>query len=175
MDKDKDRWLHERAPRPGALFRSLLHLLLLRTALPCTPPPLALQRRRRSIATRSMSASPVAAAAGSGSQYRVVRADLHDARHAAAFTACTQAYACDAMGGGKPLSDAVLARSAAALADWPTALILLAFEEASGDAAGVATCFRGWGTFQGAPLLNVHDLAVAPAHRRCVCSRDGRA
>ena len=64
------------------------------------------------------------------------------------------------------LAPELLSRSAAALATWPTAVIFLALEEASGAPAGVATCFHGFGTFQAAPLLNVHDLAVLPAHRR---------
>lgn len=64
------------------------------------------------------------------------------------------------------LAPELLARSVARLATWPTAVVFLALEEATGAPAGVATCFRGFGTFQAAPLLNVHDLAVVPAHRR---------
>ncbi len=45
-------------------------------------------------------------------------------------------------------------------------MVLLALDGASGEALGVATCFRGWSTFAARPLLNVHDLAVLPAHRR---------
>jgi ribosomal protein S18 acetylase RimI-like enzyme len=70
------------------------------------------------------------------------------------------------MGGGAALPDAVLARNVAALAAWPTAVVLLALDAVSGGALGVATCFRGWSTFAARPLLNVHDLAVLPAHRR---------
>jgi GNAT superfamily N-acetyltransferase len=100
------------------------------------------------------------------SGFRVVRADLHDAAHAAAFTACTASYARDPMGGGCELPAETLARNLAALAEWPTAVIFLALEDGTGAAVGVATCFRGWGTFQARPLINVHDLAVVPAHRR---------
>jgi ribosomal protein S18 acetylase RimI-like enzyme len=32
-------------------------------------------------------------------------------------------------------------------------------------AAGVATCFEGFSTFACQPLLNIHDVAVHPAHR----------
>ena len=95
----------------------------------------------------------------------VVRADLRTPQHAAAWRAATQAYANDPMGGSQTLSAEVLERNVAALATWPTAVVFLAFT-GGGDVAGLATCFRGWGTFQAKPLLNVHDLAVLPAFRR---------
>lgn len=79
--------------------------------------------------------------------FSVVRADLGTPAHAAAWKAATQAYANDPMGGSQTLSDEVLERNAAALATWPTAVVFLAFT-AGGDVAGMATCFRGWGTFQ---------------------------
>ena len=31
---------------------------------------------------------------------------------------------------------------------------------------GVAVCFRGFSTFAGRPLINIHDLAVTSEHRR---------
>ena len=96
----------------------------------------------------------------------VVRADLSTPQHAAAWRAATQAYANDPMGGSQTLSAEVLERNVAALASWPTAVVFLAFADGGGDVAGMATCFRGWGTFQAKPLLNVHDLAVMPAYRR---------
>ena len=41
--------------------------------------------------------------------------------------------------------------------------LLLALD--SGHPVGVAVCFRGFSTFSAQPLLNLHDLAVLPAHR----------
>ena len=96
----------------------------------------------------------------------VVRADLSTPEHAAAWCTATQAYANDPMGGSQTLSAEVLERNVAALASWPTAVVFLAFTADGGAVAGMATCFRGWGTFQAKPLLNVHDLAVCPAYRR---------
>jgi ribosomal protein S18 acetylase RimI-like enzyme len=73
---------------------------------------------------------------------------------------------------GRALPVDVMERSVAALASWPTALIFLAYlpgEDGTEQVAGVASCFRGWGTFAGRQLLNVHDLAVLPHfHRRGV-------
>lgn len=73
------------------------------------------------------------------------------------------AYARDPMGGGKPLPEAVKERVPRDLARLAHAFVLLAFEE--GVPAGVAVCFEGYSTFRGAPLVNLHDFAVAPAFR----------
>jgi len=104
---------------------------------------------------------------------RIVLADLTDARHAADWSTCTQAYASGPTGVRRPLPEDVLERSVKALASWPTAVIFLAYlpgeEDGTEQVAGVASCFRGWGTFAGRPLINVHDLAVLPHfHRRGV-------
>jgi ribosomal protein S18 acetylase RimI-like enzyme len=38
-------------------------------------------------------------------------------------------------------------------------------------AIGIAVCFIGFSTFAARPLINVHDLAVLPAYRRCGAGR----
>ena len=52
----------------------------------------------------------------------------------------------------------------------PTARIFLAYVTSPGatdeEVAGMATCFMGWGTFAGKPLVNVHDLSTLPQFRR---------
>jgi GNAT superfamily N-acetyltransferase len=94
---------------------------------------------------------------------RIVEADLSRAEHARDLVALTQAYARDPMGNDGPLPAAVLERLVPALRAHPTTVVLLAYE---GDAAvGLATCFLGFSTFAARPLLNLHDLAVLPAHR----------
>lgn len=98
-----------------------------------------------------------------GSGVLVVRADLHDPAHAAAWKACTQAYASDPMGGASPLTEELLQRSVVGLRDLPSSLVFLAFDGAA--PAGMATCFRAWSTFAARPLINVHDLAVNAAYR----------
>ena len=97
-------------------------------------------------------------------------ADLADPRHAAAVIEMIDAYANDPFGGGEPLPADVRARLVPGLRAHPTTLVLLAF--ADERPVGVAVCFFGFSTFQGRPLLNVHDLAVLPEHRG---QRIGRA
>jgi GNAT superfamily N-acetyltransferase len=93
----------------------------------------------------------------------IVEADLARADHARDVVVLTQLYARDAMGNGGPLGQEVLDRLVAGLRSLPTTLIFLAY--ADGEAVGIATCFRGFSTFHARPLVNVHDLAVAPGKR----------
>lgn len=90
-------------------------------------------------------------------------ANLADPAEAAGFLAVLDSYAVDEMGGATLLDPDVRRRLVPALREHPSALVLLAFEATS--AVGVATCFFGFSTFAARPLLNVHDLAVLPAHR----------
>lgn len=93
----------------------------------------------------------------------IVKADLGNAAHAAALFETLNAYASDAMGGGKQLPDFVRDNLASELKKRPTAHVFLAFD---GDlAAGLATCIEGFSTFACKPLLNIHDLAVMPQYR----------
>ena len=98
-----------------------------------------------------------------GSTITIVEADLSRPEHARDVVAMTQTYARDPMGNGAPLDDAIAARLIAGLRSHPTTLIWLAYD---GDrVVGIATCFGGFSTFQARPLINIHDLAVAPAQR----------
>jgi GNAT superfamily N-acetyltransferase len=94
----------------------------------------------------------------------IVEADLARSDHARDVVAMTQSYARDPMGNGGPLSPEIAERLVPGLRSLPTTLIFLAYLD--GAAVGIATCFQGFSTFHARPLLNVHDLAVAPAHRR---------
>jgi GNAT superfamily N-acetyltransferase len=94
----------------------------------------------------------------------VVRAaDLADPADAAAIVMLVDAYASDPIGGGRPLPGDVAGRLVEGLRAHPTTLVLLACDD--GRPVGVAVCFFGFSTFAARPLLNVHDLAVLPAHR----------
>jgi ribosomal protein S18 acetylase RimI-like enzyme len=94
----------------------------------------------------------------------IVEADLADPHHAEALTALVDTYARDLMGGGRALDDHVLRSLVPALRRHPTTRALLAYE---GDRpVGLAVCFVGFSTFSAKPILNVHDLAVLPGHRR---------
>jgi GNAT superfamily N-acetyltransferase len=93
----------------------------------------------------------------------ITRADFADPADAATIVAMLDVYARDPMGGGEPLSDDVRERLLPALAQVPGAFVLLA--RIDGEAVGIANCFTGFSTFAARPLVNIHDMAVAPGHR----------
>lgn len=93
----------------------------------------------------------------------IALADYADPRDAGHVVGLLDAYARDPMGGGVPLANAVKARLVGDLAANPRAFSLLA--RLDGEAVGLANCFMGYSTFAAAPLVNIHDLAVLPAHR----------
>jgi GNAT superfamily N-acetyltransferase len=95
---------------------------------------------------------------------RIRPADLTDARDADSIAMLLNAYAIEPVGGGRPLPRDVQERLVPALRDVPRALVLLAL--ADDAAVGIAVCFFGFSTFRARPLLNIHDLAVLPQHRR---------
>ena len=93
----------------------------------------------------------------------VERADYADPCDAAELLILLDGYARDPMGGGTPLSPEVRERIVSGLAATPGAFSLIA--RLDGEAVGLANCMTGYSTFAAAPLVNVHDMAVAPAHR----------
>ena len=93
----------------------------------------------------------------------ITEADLNRTEHQNAVVELIDAYAMDSMGDGKPLSAEVRRDLIPRLKQHPTTIILLAYH---GDkAVGIAVCFLGFSTFVARPLINIHDLAVLPAHR----------
>ncbi|HEY8516701.1 MAG TPA: GNAT family N-acetyltransferase [Candidatus Binatia bacterium] len=96
--------------------------------------------------------------------YTYVEADLDDPRHRIAVRDLIDAYARDPMGMGAPLPEDVLDRLIPGLRAHPSCIVFLAL--AGEEPVGVAVCFVGFSTFAARPLLNVHDLAVVPQHRR---------
>lgn len=93
----------------------------------------------------------------------VMRADLTRPEHAQALVELLNHYACDPMGGGKPLSGWVQNNLASELSKRDDALILLAFDNKK--ALGLLTAFEGFSTFHCRPLLNIHDIIVTPDYR----------
>ena len=73
------------------------------------------------------------------------------------------AYARDPMGGGEGLTQDVKARLCNELAARPTAASFIAWLD--GAAVGLINCIEGYSTFKAQPLMNIHDIAVLPAHR----------
>ncbi len=91
---------------------------------------------------------------------RVNYADAHDR---AALLTLLDGYAQDPMGGGQPLPADVRQRLCDDLARMPHAASFIAW---LGDApVGLINCFEAYSTFKARPLVNVHDIAVAPGHR----------
>jgi GNAT superfamily N-acetyltransferase len=98
-----------------------------------------------------------------GMSLKFIIADLAKPAHQQDVLRLVNMYAQDEMGGGRALASDVEARLLDGLRTHPTTIILLAYED--DHAVGIAVCFLGFSTFQAAPLLNVHDLAVAPEAR----------
>lgn len=97
------------------------------------------------------------------SSLRYLQADLERADHQAAVLAMVDAYSCDPMGDGAPLSPAARERLIPGLRQHPTTLVFLAYD---GDTpVGVAVCFLGFSTFAAKPLVNLHDVCIIPTHR----------
>lgn len=95
---------------------------------------------------------------------RIRRALLNLPEDAAAYRDMLNQYAADPVGQGAPLTDEILDKVLSDLGNHPCCYPFLAF--IGERAVGFATCFLGYSTFMAAPLLNIHDIAVAPDDRR---------
>jgi ribosomal protein S18 acetylase RimI-like enzyme len=93
----------------------------------------------------------------------ILQADYADATHADAIVDVLETYACDPMGGDKPLSDYTKANLVAELAARASSFSVLAF--AGNEPIGLVNCIEGFSTFACRPLVNIHDVAVIPAYR----------
>lgn len=93
----------------------------------------------------------------------VLLADLENAVHQRAIVDLLDMYSRNEFGDGRPLDASVKANLIDGLIAHGKSRVYLAYE---GDVpAGLAICFVGFSTFKARPLLNVHDLAVAPEFR----------
>ncbi len=97
-------------------------------------------------------------------QLQIVEADLALPAHRDAVLRLLDAYACDEMGLGRPLSDDVRERLVEGLHGHPTRIVFLA--QLDTEPVGLAVCFLGYSTFAARPLVNIHDLIVHPDFRR---------
>ncbi len=95
---------------------------------------------------------------------KIVEADLHDVAHQGGVVDVVDAYCRDPMGDGIPLRAEVRKALIPGLQQHPTTIVFLAF--ADEDPVGIAVCFRGFSTFAAKPLINIHDFAVLPTHRK---------
>jgi len=90
-------------------------------------------------------------------------ADYSDRADAAHVLSLLDIYARDPMGGGEPLSLETRRDLITQLQNQPTVFSLLALVD--DEAAGLMNCVWGFSTFAAKPLINVHDLVVAPDAR----------
>lgn len=93
----------------------------------------------------------------------VRRVRYADPADAAALVALLDMYARDPMGGQTPLSADTCERLCGDLARHPLAASFIAW--AGSEPVGLVNCFEGYSTFKAQPLLNIHDIAVAPTWR----------
>jgi len=93
----------------------------------------------------------------------IFEADLTNSQHADAVVFLLNSYACVPEGGGKPLPEEVQRNLASTLQKRSDAVIGLAFENEV--PAGLVICMEGFSTFACKPLLNIHDVFVAPEFR----------
>src|SRR5688572_15663950 len=93
-------------------------------------------------------------------------ADLHDPQDARWVVELLDMYCRDEFGDCAPLSAKARENLIPGLISHGGARVYLAFDEASEtEPLGVAICMLGFSSFKGAPLLNIHDIAVSPQAR----------
>jgi ribosomal protein S18 acetylase RimI-like enzyme len=93
----------------------------------------------------------------------IVLAELTNPAHQSAILALLDMYSQNEFGAGRPLSAEARANLIPGLMRHGGARVFLAFE--AGEPAGLALSFIGFSSFQAKPLVNIHDLAVAPPFR----------
>ena len=93
----------------------------------------------------------------------VLLADLANPAHQAAIVELLDMYCRNEFGDGKPLSAEARENLIPGLLRHGGARVYLAYQ--GQQPAGLAICFVGFSSFKAQPLVNVHDLAVAPQFR----------
>ena len=98
---------------------------------------------------------------------RILLANLEIPRHQQAVLNLLDMYCRDEFGSGKPLPDETREHLMGGLKA-ARGICFLADERGSGDNSefiGVALCLPSFSSFRARPILNIHDIAVAPGHR----------
>lgn len=93
----------------------------------------------------------------------IVKADLTHSEHADALIKLLGEYACDPMGGGEPLSEAVVANLVTEMQKRPHLHSFLGFSGA--EPVALMNTVEGFSTFAAKPLLNIHDVVVSRVFR----------
>jgi len=84
--------------------------------------------------------------------------------HCQSIVELMDAYARSKEGGETPLTKDVKNKLCFQISQIEGAFSILAFSDNS--AIGLINCFQGFSTFSCKPLINIHDVFVAPAHRK---------
>ncbi len=87
-----------------------------------------------------------------------------DATHTEALIGLLDLYHQDPMGEGRPWDRTKAAALLSGLEQHPKAFVLAAWK--GEEPLAMAVCFEGFSTFSAKPLVNIHDLIVAPQARR---------
>jgi len=95
---------------------------------------------------------------------KIIKADYTNAMHSDALVKLLNIYASGPTGGGVALPEYTMKNLTDRLSQIPAAFSLLAFD--GNTPAGLANCFETFSTFACRPLINIHDLMVAPEYRR---------
>ena len=93
----------------------------------------------------------------------VEKSDLFRTDHQRDILTMMDAYSCDIMGAGHPLSDWSRENLIAGLQQHPTTVVFIAYQDV--EPVGIATCFLGFSTFAARRLLNISDYFVSPSAR----------
>lgn len=97
-------------------------------------------------------------------QITTIQVDYSNAKHCSDLIALLAEYAeYETDESGRMMMPEELLDIPSKLAEFPTAFSILAYD---GDSAvGLANCLYGFSTFQGRPLVNIHDVVVTEACR----------
>lgn len=94
---------------------------------------------------------------------RTLIADYSDPRQGEDLLYLLDIYSLDEMGGSAPLDKEVRRSLLQELSKLPHAFSVLCY--VNDQPAGLINCFEAFSTFKGQPLVNVHDVMVAPGYR----------
>jgi ribosomal protein S18 acetylase RimI-like enzyme len=98
---------------------------------------------------------------------QILLADLNLPVHQQAIISLLDMYSRNEFGSGKPLPDNTKGRLIEGL-KWANGICFLAEERSAADEGefiGLALCLPSFSSFRAKPIINVHDIAVSPAHR----------
>ncbi len=93
----------------------------------------------------------------------IIRVDYQNSEHTQELTHQLNEYCKTLLGFAQELPKENLEKLVPGLKSFENSFALLARKD--GTWCGFAICFKGFSTFKGMPLVNIHDLGVLPAYR----------